>query len=187
MILVSCHRHESCFRENKGFEIFREISIFFLWSIRDMQPRLISVHWVENDLDKQKNIEPKNIRVLVLSRRDKNFSYRSKTSKLPNSLNWPCFRTSNIFTNCIVVKNSLDFGYCILFITCPFSSIWWLVSLSLSKLTTCFIHWAPLAGESGCAWILNKNIQRLAILALVTRRYIGFCCKFIHCISQELK
>ena len=55
MILVSSHRHESSFRENKGFEIFREISIFFLWSIRDMQPRLISVHWVENDLDKQKN------------------------------------------------------------------------------------------------------------------------------------
>ena len=46
--------------------------------------------------------------------------------------------------------------------TCPLSSSWWLVSLSLSKLTTCFIHWAPLAGESGCTWILNKNIQDIS-------------------------
>ena len=147
MILIGRYCHKPGLGKNKSFEIFREISIFFLWSIRDMQPRLISMHWVENDLEKKKSIS--------------------------HSI-W-------------FVKNSLDFSDCILFITCPFSSIWWLVSLSLSKLTTCFIHWAPLAGESGCAWILNKNIQRLAILALVTRRYIGFCCKFIHCISQELK
>lgn len=34
-------------------------------------------------------------------------------------------------------------------LTCPLSSNKLLVSLSLSKETICFIHWAPRAGESG--------------------------------------
>jgi len=37
--------------------------------------------------------------------------------------------------------------------TCPLSSSRLLVSLSLSNEMICFIHWAPLAGESGCTWM----------------------------------
>ena len=43
-------------------------------------------------------------------------------------------------------------------LTCPFSSNWLLVSLSLSKETTCFIHWAPFAGESGWTWIRGGEL-----------------------------
>ena len=39
-------------------------------------------------------------------------------------------------------------------LTCPLSSSRLLVSLSASKETVCFIHWAPLAGESGWKCIL---------------------------------
>lgn len=39
-------------------------------------------------------------------------------------------------------------------LTCPLSSSGLLVSLSQSKETVCFIHWAPLAGESGWKWTL---------------------------------
>lgn len=47
-------------------------------------------------------------------------------------------------------------GTCNLYLlTCPLSSIWLLVNFSLSKETTCFIHWAPVAGLSGCTCILG--------------------------------
>ena len=45
-----------------------------------------------------------------------------------------------------------------MFPTCPLSSSWLFVNLSLSKDTTCFIHWAPLAGESGWTWILGGEL-----------------------------
>ena len=43
-------------------------------------------------------------------------------------------------------------------LTCPLSSSWLLVSFSLSNETTCFVHWEPLAGESGWTWILGGEL-----------------------------
>jgi len=42
--------------------------------------------------------------------------------------------------------------------TCPLSSIWLLVNLSLSNDTTCFNHCPPDAGESGWMWTLGGDI-----------------------------
>ena len=43
-------------------------------------------------------------------------------------------------------------------LTWPLSSNWLLVSLSLSKEMSCFIQWAPLAGDSGWTWILGGEL-----------------------------
>lgn len=42
--------------------------------------------------------------------------------------------------------------------TCPLSSIWLLVNLSLSNDTTCFNHCPPDAGESGWICTLGGDI-----------------------------
>ena len=66
-------------------------------------------------------------------------------------------------------------------LTWPLSSRRWLVSLSLSKDTICFIHCVPLAGESGCTWIrpgmcgsaLPKIRHNKYIIRLVSRLVNG--------------
>lgn len=42
-------------------------------------------------------------------------------------------------------------------LTCPLSSSWLFVNFNLSKEIGCFIQWAPLAGLSGCTWILGGD------------------------------
>lgn len=39
--------------------------------------------------------------------------------------------------------------------TCPLSSSWLFVNLTLSNETICFVQWEPLAGESGWTCILG--------------------------------
>lgn len=58
-------------------------------------------------------------------------------------------------------------------LTCPLSSNWLLVSLSLSKDTTCFIQWVPLVGESGWTWILGGEFGSAFPATIQLELFVG--------------
>lgn len=79
--------------------------------------------------------------------------------------------------------------------TWPLSSSWLLVNFNLSKDTTCFIHWAPVAGESGCTCMrggemgsalpattqLELKTQRHSLTASLTLQLLYFRWKSLQC------
>ena len=132
MVLVSGDSSELGLGEDEGAEVLGGVGLLPRGvDVDHVQARLVLVHRVQNHLFGNNNVTTmKHIQGLGKHTWEIVDDHGGK-------LTWP-------LSSMIMVVYKL---------TWPLSSNWLLVSLSLSKETTCFIHWAPLVNNiTNCSY-----------------------------------